>query len=257
MKFYTYGDKVNPVIIMLPGSFCPARALDYLYNELQTDFYIIVCEYNGHYENSTFTSRQGEAGEITQYLLKKNITKVKMIYAQSMGAEIGIELMHQLIQKGVNVEKTFFDGAPCIKLSKTYKAFMNMKFKRFINMMNDKSTDEVIQWKFLNIFTNGDTESLRPLIEGCINVAPYLTDESIKAETECCYTFDFPSFSAKEQEKMFFFYAKEEKAYKTCYKGLSKAYPNAKFKVVEGYGHVTYSTKHTAEYIQMIRTMCA
>lgn len=257
MKFYTYGDKTNPMIVMLPGSFCPAKALDYLYNELQADFYIVVVEYNGHYENSTFTSRQGEAEEITQYLLKENITLVKMIYGQSMGAEVGIELMHQLTEKGVAVEKTFFDGAPCIKLSKPYKAFMNLKFKKMINMLKNKSVEEVLGWKFLNAFTNGDTESLRPLIEGCINVVPYLTDENIKAENECCYTFDFPSFSDAEQKKMFFFYAKEEKAYKTCYKGLKQAYPNAKFKVVTGYGHITYSTKHTGEYIQMIRTICA
>lgn len=257
MKFYTYGDKANPVIVMLPGSFCPAKALDYLYDELKADFYIIACEYNGHYESSTFTSRQGEAGEITQYLLKENITSVKMIYGQSMGAEVGIELMHQLIEKGVAVEKIFLDGAPCIKLSKPYKALMNFKFKKFINMMRNKTVEEVINWKFLNAFTNGDTESVRPLIEGCINVAPYLTDESIKAETECCYTFDFPSFSAKEQGKMFFFYAKEEKAYKTCCEGLKKAYPNAKFKVVDGYGHITYSTKHIDEYIQMLRSICA
>ena len=28
-------------------------------------------------------------------------------------------------------------------------------------VMNDKSIDDVIQWKFLNKFTNGDTESAR------------------------------------------------------------------------------------------------
>lgn len=257
MRFYEYGDKNAPLIVMLPGSFCPAKALDYLYDELQRDFYIIVCEYNGHYANSTFTSRQGEASETAQYLMGKNITAVKMIYAQSMGAEIGIELMHQLIEKGAAVESTFFDGAPCIKLPRPYKAFMNLKFRKMVNMLKNKSVEEAMQWKFLNTFTNGDTESLRPLIEGCIDVAPYLTDESIKAENECCYTFDFPPFSGEEQKKLFFFYAREEKAYKTCCKGLRQAYPNARFKVVTGYGHITYSTKHTGEYIQMIRDICA
>lgn len=172
-----------------------------------------------------------------------------------MGAEVGIELWHQLTEKDV-AEKAFFDGVPCIKLSKTYKAFMNMKFKKFIHIMKNKKTEDVLQWKFLNALTNGDTESLRPLIEGCINVTPYLTDESIKVKTECCYIFDFPLFGVEEQKKMFFFYAKEEKAYKTCYKGLKQAYPNAKFKAVVGYGHITYSMKHTSEYIHMIRDMC-
>ena len=256
MKFYTYGDKGNPLIVMLPGSFCPAKILQYLYSKLQADFYICVAEYNGHYAGSTFTSRQGEAGEIVQYLLKEKITDVKMIYGQSMGAEIGIELIYQLLQKGIHVGSAFFDGAPCIRLSKPYKIFMNLKFRKLIHMMKNKSADDVLQWKLLNAFTNGDTESLRPLIESLIDVAPYLTDESIKAEAECCYTFDFPSFCDEDQKKLLFFYAKEEKAYKICYKGLKHAYPNAEFRVVSGYGHMTYSVRHTEEYVQMLRDTC-
>ena len=256
MKFYTYGDKCNPLIVMLPGSFCPAKVLQYLYSKLQLDFYVCVPEYNGHYAGSTFTSRQNEAREVVQYLLKENLTEINMIYGQSMGAEIGIELMHQLLQKGIHVGRAFFDGAPCIRFSKPYKAFMNMKFRKLIHMIRDKSADDVLQWKFLNAFTNGDTESLRPLIEDLIDVAPYLTDESIKAETECCYTFDFPSFCNEDQKKLFFFYAKEEKAYKICYKGLVQAYPNAVFKVVSGYGHMTYSVRHTNEYVQLLRDAC-
>ena len=256
MKFYTYGNNSNPLIVMLPGSFCPAKVLRYLYSRLQSDFYVCVVEYNGHYAGSTFTSRQGEAREVVQYLLKENLTEINMIYGQSMGAEIGIELMHQLLQKGIHVGRAFFDGAPCIRFSKPYKAFMNMKFRKLIHMIRDKSADDVLQWKFLKAFTNGDTEILRPLIEDLIDVAPYLTDESIKAETECCYTFDFPSFCNEDQKKLFFFYAKEEKAYKICYKGLVQAYPNAVFKVVSGYGHMTYSVRHIDEYVQMLRDVC-
>lgn len=167
MKFYTYGNNSNPLIVMLPGSFCPAKALQYLYSRLQSDFYVCVVEYNGHYAGSTFTSRQNEAREVVQYLLKENLTEINMIYGQSMGAEIGIELMHQLLQKGIHVGRAFFDGAPCIRFSKPYKAFMNMKFRKLIHMIRDKSADDVLQWKFLKAFTNGDTEILRPLIEDC------------------------------------------------------------------------------------------
>ena len=60
-----------------------------------------------------------------------------------------------------------------------------------------------------------------------------------------------------DQKKMFFFYAKEEKAYKICYKGLVQAYPSAKYKVVNGYGHMTYSIRHTDEYVQMLRDVSA
>jgi len=50
MKFREIGDRNNPVIIMLAGSFCPASCLEYLYKELKKDYYIIAPTYNGQDE---------------------------------------------------------------------------------------------------------------------------------------------------------------------------------------------------------------
>jgi hypothetical protein len=253
MKFHTFGNKENPVVIMLSGSFCPGECMKYLYDIWKKEFYIIVPDYNGHYQGSTFSTRQNEAQEIVEYSKEQGITRIKMVYGQSMGAEIAIELIHQLLEAGIAVDKGFFDGAPCIKLSKAYKAFMYYKFKTLIHTLKDKNAEDVAQIKFLNKFTNGDTESLRIMMEPTIAVSKFITDESIKNENECCYTFDFPEFNEDYQKNLCFFYAREEKAYRTCIKGVKKAYPNANYKVVSGYGHMTYSAKNTEKYTAMIR----
>lgn len=254
MKFYEYGEKNEQVIVMVPGSFCPAAALEYLYKDLAEEFHVITLDYNGHYEGGgTFTTRQKEAGEIRKYLKKKGIASVCMVYGQSMGSEVGMELASQLIKSDVKVGCCFFDGAPMITLAKPYKVFMYFKFRTMIRMMKDKTIDEVIQWKFLNKFTNGDTESLRPLIESLIQIAPVITDKSIRNETECCYTFDYPEMTEAMQRNIYFMYAKNEKACKTCYKLVKKAYPRARFKVLDGYGHMTYSVKCQPEYIRMLK----
>lgn len=253
MKFYEYGSDEKGVIIMLPGSFCPACALDYLAERMRDEYLIILPEYNGHYEGTTFTTRKNEAGEIVGYILKKGIRDIAMVYGQSMGSEVGIELIKQLLDAGVNVGNAVFDGAPCIKLSRPYKAFMYFKFRTMINMMRTKTVDEVISWKFLNKFTNGDTASLKPMIESLIKISPFLTDESIKNENECCYTFDFPQIPDSVQKRTHFLYAAEEKAYKTCIKAVKSAYPLADYKIFNGYGHMTYSVKHTEEYVRMMK----
>ncbi len=169
-----------------------------------------------------------------------------------MGCEVGIELIHQLIHSGVDIRHAIFDGAPCIRLSKPYKAFMYFKFKTMINMMRNKSVDEVMGWKFLNKFTNGDTQSLRPMIESLIEIAFFLTKESIKNENECCYTFDFPQLPESIQHNMLFLYGSGEKAYKTCHKLVKNAYPNAEITVFNDYGHMTYSVRNTEEYLKLI-----
>lgn len=257
MKFYTYGPQSAPVVVMLGGSFCPASAMAYLYEELARDYYIIVPEYNGHYAGTTFSTRQGEAREVTDYLLAQGVSAIRLLYGMSMGAEVGIELLSQLTKQGVTVQNAFFDGAPCIKLSKAYKAFMNFKFNTMIGLCRDRSTDDVLNMGLLKKFTNGDTESIRPMVASIKETAPYLTAESIYNETECCYTFDFPTIAGEMQKQMHFFYAAEEKAYKTCFRQVFKAYPQANYKIVSGYGHMTYSLKKKNEYIKMLRSLCA
>lgn len=257
MKFNTFGNPNNPIIIMLTGSFCPAESMENLYSKLCDDFYIVAPTYNGHYEGSKdFTTRQNEAAEIRQYLKEQQITSVKLVYGQSMGSEIGIELMSQLVADGITVENVLFDGAPCIKLSKVYKAFMLFKFRTLIKMLRGKTVEDAMNIPLIKKFSGGDPEALKPMIEPIIKVAPYLNDNSIRNEVECCYTFDFPQFDTEMQKRMHFFYDKDEKACRTCLKLVQKAYPQADYRIVSGHGHLTYCCKHTGEYIDWIKEIC-
>lgn len=80
MRFQTIGNLNDPLIIMLPRSFCPSISLKYLYKNLSDTYQILLPEYNGHDENSTFTSRKKEAKEIVAYIPKRTNKKVKMFY---------------------------------------------------------------------------------------------------------------------------------------------------------------------------------
>lgn len=130
MRFHEFGERSKPVIIMLTGSFCPAKALEYLYTPLSEDYYVIVPNYNGHYKG---------------------------------------------------------------------------------------------------------------------------TNETIRNENECCYTFDFPEIPESMQTRMHFLYGSSEKAYKTCHTLVRKAYPHAKMTVFRGFGHMTYSARHTMKYLGLMR----
>lgn len=228
MKFEIIGNLNNPLIMMLTGSFCPSSGLKYLYEKLKDDYCLILPEYNGHYENSTFTTRQNEAKEVVDYIQKQNVHTIKMIYGQSMGAEIAIELFKQLEKINISVEYCFLDGAPCIKLPNFYKKIMYFKFNQILKMMKKKDVDQILNMKLIKKIARGNTENLRPMIESMALTSQFLTKESIKNETECCYTFDFPFFDKESQNKMYFFYGKEEKAYKTCYRGVKKSLSSIK-----------------------------
>lgn len=173
-----------------------------------------------------------------------------------MGAEVTMELLRQLEEQHIAVDHCFLDGAPCIKLSPLYKKVMYLKFKTMIGIIKKKGVDYVLNGKMIKKFSNGDTESLRPMLEALAATAPILTKESIKNETECCYTFDFPAFDETVQKRMQFLYGNEEKAYKRCFEGVKKAYPMAEYTIVEGYGHLTYSIKETDTYVKLLQSIC-
>lgn len=180
MKFQVMGEKGNPVVVMLTGSFCPGECLKYLYSKMQ-EYYVIVPTYNGHYKDSKdFTTRENEAREIGEYLLNLGISHIHMIYGQSMGAEVGMELYRQLTNVEIKVDNLVFDGAPMIRLSAPYKAFMRFKFGVMINMFRDKTIDEAMNMKFLKQFAGDKVSRLRNMIESMVEVAPYLTKASIK-----------------------------------------------------------------------------
>lgn len=257
MKFDVFGKRENPVIIMLTGSFCPSEGLEYLYSQLCQDYYIVVPTYNGLYEGSCdFTTRENEAKEIADYIVNENISTVRMIYGQSMGSEIGAELMHQLLSRDVEVETAFFDGAPMIKLSKLYKAFMYLKFSSMIKIFKDKDIDEAMNMKFLKRFAGDKIESLKPMIESLVKVTPYMSKQTIRNQNECCYTFDFPKFRDEVQKRVYFCYGTDEKAYKSCIKGVRTAYPNANYIIKDGHSHMTYSMEHTDEYLVLLKNIC-
>lgn len=139
MKFDVFGKRENPVIVMLTGSFCAGLCLEYLYTKLCDDYYVIVPTYNGLYENSNdFTTRENEAKLIADYLVNEGIHTVVTVYGQSMGSEVGAELMRQLLNRGLKVEHAVFDGAPMIRLSRAYKAFMYFKFSSMIRLAKAK-----------------------------------------------------------------------------------------------------------------------
>lgn len=256
MHIQTVGDCGKPVIVMLTGSFCQSTSLKYLYERFKDNYYIILPEYNGHYANSTFTTRQNEAKEIVDYLQKYNIPHIKMLYGQSMGAEVTIELFRQLQEKNIAVDHCFMDGVPCIKLSLLYKKIMYLKFKSMINIVKKRNIDSILNGSLFKKFSGDDIENFRPMLEALAETAPILTKETIKNETECCYTFDFPCFEESVQKKMHFLYGSEEKAYKLCFAGVKSAYPMAEYTIVKSYGHLTYSIKETNKYLDMMRSIC-
>ena len=110
MRIHTFGAESAPVVIMLPGSFCNADTMANIITRLEREFHILAVDYNGQYAGSekSFTSRRGEAEEIIRYIQGHAISSVALVYGQSMGGEMGMELLVQLKKNGITAGEAFF-----------------------------------------------------------------------------------------------------------------------------------------------------
>ena len=146
MRFHPYGEEQKPVVIMLPGSFCNADTMANIITKLVIEFRILAVDYNGQYAGSErpFTSRSGEAAEILLYLREHAISSVALIYGQSMGGEMGMELLSQLKKNGITVGAAFFDGGPFLRFPKAVSKLLVLKAGQMLKQ--DQKTQRKVYW---------------------------------------------------------------------------------------------------------------
>lgn len=250
MKIHTYGEKHSPVVIMLPGSFCNADSMTNIITRLETEFQILAVDYNGQYAGSDkpFTSRSGEAEEIICYLREHYISAVALVYGQSMGGEMGMELLSQLKKNSISVKGAFFDGGPFLRFPKVISKLLGNKFKTIVGNLRGKTLEEALREPTIVKFSGGKPERYSNMLGPICRNAAYMSDETLEREADACVTFDFPTLDRVFQEHLYFFYSKEESAWRFCRRKLQKAYPYARYKLVSGYGHVGYPGEHLEEY---------
>ena len=193
MRIQPYGEENAPVMIMLPGSFCNADTVANIISKLEAEFRILAVDYNGQYAGSekSFTSRSGEAGEIIRYLRGHSISSVALVYGQSMGGEMGMELIAQCMKNGIAVHAAFFDGGPFLHFPKFVSRLLGNKFKTIVGNLRGKTLEEALREPTIVKFSGGKPERYSNLLGPICRNAVYMNDETLKREADACVTFDY------------------------------------------------------------------
>lgn len=250
MRIHTYGNKNAPIVILLPGSFCNADTMANIIAELKTEFRILAVDYNGQYAGceKPFSSRRGEAEDIIRFLRERSISSVALVYGQSMGGEIGMELLSQMKENGIEAGAAFFDGGPFLRFPKVVSKLLGNKFKTIVGHLRGKTLEEALREPTIVKFSGGKPERYAGLLGPICQNAAFMSDETLEREADACVTFDYPAMDRDFQKRMVFFYSREESAWRFCGGRLKKAYPFAHIRLVSGYGHVGYPGEHPKEY---------
>ena len=99
MKFYCFGDKERPAILLLPGTCCHwKRNFDHVIPLLERDFYVVCVSYDGfdETEETVFPDMLTETAKIEDYVQENFGGHICAAYGCSMGGSfVGL-----LIQRG-------------------------------------------------------------------------------------------------------------------------------------------------------------
>lgn len=99
MRFYTFGERERPVIVLLPGTCCHWRLnFEHVIPLLQQDFYVVCVSYDGfdEREQTLFPDMLTETEKIENYILARFNGHICAAYGCSLGGSfVGL-----LIQRG-------------------------------------------------------------------------------------------------------------------------------------------------------------
>jgi len=258
MLFETVGDCSHPVIVMINGSFTTGEGFaNFARKYLADDFYVIAPTYDGHYEGSpAFDSREGQAAKILAYLKEEGIREVAVLQGLSMGSEVALDLLDQISRDGsVSVRRCFFDGGPYFRFPGWFRRIMYLKFRGFLNAGKKKGVEAMMDSRMVRWMMGDMTDCQESMMDvfGHIPV-DVITDETIRNETEACYTFDFPTLSEELQKRCVFSWSSDEPAGKSS-KKIKARYPHAVYRSPGALGHSGFMIRKPQKYAALLRRL--
>ena len=86
MKFYCYGNKNNPPIMLFPGTWCLHTSFSEVIPLLEKSFYVIAVSYNGfdETEDTVFLDMITETEKVDD-ILYSELPKAEFLYTEQIG----------------------------------------------------------------------------------------------------------------------------------------------------------------------------
>jgi len=259
MKFETVGEPESPVIVLMCGSFMTGQGMMGIAERLADDYRVICPTYDGHYPGGgTFDSRESQAQGVVRHLEREGIEAVRVIGGVSMGAEVVLDLAAMVEGQpapSVNVGRYLLDGGPFFRFPALMRWVMRRKFLGMVRMGRERPAEDMLRNPFVSWVIHGDVEPYRALMGGI--AFDCLSDETVRNESDACYTFDFPELSVEAQRKLLFSWSSNEPARQSA-KKVRACYPHATYRDAGELGHCGFMLKEPDRYAELVRQLaCA
>ena len=109
-----------------------------------------------------------------------------------------------------------------------------------------------MQSRFVKKLGGDSLESYRGLLGGFCEISKWIEEDSIRRIADTCYKCDLPSFNEATVHSFVFLFSENEPARKSE-KRLRRKYPDARYVIMEGYGHGGFQGQEPEKYAEFIK----
>ncbi len=240
MLFQTLGNPTNPAVLFFHAMGVTGSSSEPVANYLKDRYFCILPTSTVYCPGQRYVSKADEVRQTEQFLQSQGITKIALIVASSIGADLALAF---LTQAHFKVEHVFFDGGQFAQIGKGTRRLMTPFLYLAIKSLywSKGKTLGKIMW------CSDDT--IKPYF---IAAGKALTYSNLRRQmSDSLEDKPFPSLSPELQRHIFFTFGSIEEHFKYR-NAVQKAYPQGNFPVFLGYNHMQFQIRDPKGFAEML-----
>ena len=193
MRFLSMGPAEYPVILFIPGLSCTAESCyGEVWRLLQKDWQVVLCELDGHYDESElFSSIDHACEQIEAYVSDNCKGKLHGMVGLSLGGTIAISILRRRM---IEIEKTVLDAAFCVDMG-MFRGLYSWAFPLAVARIRD---GKYMPGFVIDLFMGKGNRSMVDMLYSGITV------ESCRNACRDVYSYRIPDALKKTTSKVMF-----------------------------------------------------
>ena len=241
MIFETMGIEHDPAVLFFHAMGVTGASSEPVARYLQANYFCILPTSTVYCAGQRYQSRSDEIRQVNQFLRERQIDRLAMVVASSIGADLATAF---LAQTELPVEHAFFDGGQFAQIPRGTRRLMTPFLYLAIKSLawsNGKTLKKIL-WC-------GD-ESIKPYFIAAGRALDY---RSLSRQMmDSLQDVPFPALPEALQKNSFWEFGSAEEHFK--YRdAVMRAYPHGSFPVFEGHNHMQYQIRDPEGFAHMLQ----
>lgn len=257
MRFDVVGDSGNPMVLMLPGSFCTGDTLRPIADRLSGSYCVVLATLDGHVRGGgDYLSKEDTTEKVVGWLHGRGIGHLAMAHGTSMGA---INVLDIAREGSITSDVWFFDGGPFFDFPKPVELAVRAILRHMVRVakrdgaagVTDEELDAMLETGMLGRLLGGGAPAYRAMARDCMEVCSFVSDASVAHEAETFCECRLPDLPPGVVGRCVFLWGSEESARASRGRVLRR-YPEAEFVDAPGCSHCGYQCACPDEYAALL-----